>query len=48
MPVATPATTGAIRPATPADLPAIARLCAAHAAFEATGTVPADLASRLE
>ncbi|MFF7590624.1 GNAT family N-acetyltransferase [Kitasatospora purpeofusca] len=45
---ATPATTGAIRPAVPADLPAIARLCAAHAAFEDAGPVPADLASRLE
>ncbi|MFD8694179.1 GNAT family N-acetyltransferase [Kitasatospora purpeofusca] len=52
MPVATPAATtaraGAIRPAVPADLPAIARLCAAHAAFEDAGPVPADLASRLE
>ncbi|MFB8238108.1 GNAT family N-acetyltransferase [Kitasatospora purpeofusca] len=44
----TPVTPGAIRPATPADLPAIARLCAAHAAFEGAGPVPADLASRLE
>ncbi|MFD8756249.1 GNAT family N-acetyltransferase [Kitasatospora sp. NPDC059577] len=38
---------GAIRPATAADLPAIARLCAAHAEFERAGPVPADLAARL-
>ncbi|SOB88896.1 GNAT family N-acetyltransferase [Streptomyces sp. 1331.2] len=37
-----------IRPATAADLPAIARLCAAHAAFERADPVPADLAARLE
>ncbi|GAA2752006.1 GNAT family N-acetyltransferase [Kitasatospora cinereorecta] len=37
-----------IRPATAADLPAIASLCAAHAAFERAGPVPADLATRLE
>ncbi|CAN3985655.1 N-acetyltransferase family protein [Kitasatospora purpeofusca] len=54
MSVATPATPAipavpaAVRPAAPADLPAIARLCAAHAAFEGAGPVPADLASRLE
>ncbi|MFJ4091625.1 GNAT family N-acetyltransferase [Kitasatospora sp. NPDC089913] len=47
MPVATPAPPAAVRPATVADLPAIARLCAAHAAFEKAGPVPADLASRL-
>ncbi|MDG9728409.1 GNAT family N-acetyltransferase [Streptomyces sp. DH41] len=38
---------GVIRAAVPADLPAIARLCAAHAAFERAGPVPADLAARL-
>ncbi|MGA5821528.1 GNAT family N-acetyltransferase [Kitasatospora sp. NPDC094028] len=44
-----PARPGAtIRPATPADLPAIAHLCAAHAAFERADPVPADLAARLE
>ncbi|MGW0933188.1 N-acetyltransferase family protein [Streptomyces sp. NPDC002644] len=37
-----------IRPATPADLPTIARLCADHAAFERAEPVPADLAARLE
>ncbi|KJS52715.1 GNAT family N-acetyltransferase [Streptomyces rubellomurinus] len=43
-----PARPGAtIRPATAADLPAIARLCAAHAAFERAEPVPADLATRL-
>ncbi|MFI6151822.1 GNAT family N-acetyltransferase [Kitasatospora sp. NPDC051170] len=36
-----------IRPASPADLPAIARLCAAHAAFERADPVPEDLATRL-
>ncbi|MFE9425269.1 GNAT family N-acetyltransferase [Kitasatospora sp. NPDC006697] len=40
-------TGGAIRPATPADLPALARLCAAHAEFERADPVPADLADRL-
>ncbi|MGW2277810.1 N-acetyltransferase family protein [Streptomyces sp. NPDC001770] len=39
---------GLIRPATEADLPAIADLCAAHAAFERAGDVPADLAGRLK
>ncbi|MFJ6378702.1 GNAT family N-acetyltransferase [Kitasatospora sp. NPDC092039] len=39
---------GAIRPATPADLPAIARLCALHATFERAEPVAADLAARLE
>ncbi|MFD8707427.1 GNAT family N-acetyltransferase, partial [Kitasatospora sp. NPDC059648] len=39
---------GAIRPATAADLPALARLCAAHADFERAEPVPADLAVRLE
>ncbi|MEU3529800.1 GNAT family N-acetyltransferase [Streptomyces sp. NPDC038707] len=39
---------GVIRPATAADLPAIARLCAAHAAFERAEPVPVDLATRLE
>ncbi|WP_033351281.1 GNAT family N-acetyltransferase [Kitasatospora aureofaciens] len=39
---------GVIRPATAADLPAVARLCAAHAAFERAEPVPADLAARLE
>ncbi|MFC5667186.1 GNAT family N-acetyltransferase [Kitasatospora misakiensis] len=38
----------AIRPATAADLPALAELCAAHADFERAGPVPADLAARLE
>ncbi|MBD0695474.1 GNAT family N-acetyltransferase [Streptomyces sp. CBMA123] len=38
---------GTIRPATPADLRAIAHLCAAHAAFERASPVPADLAERL-
>ncbi|MFJ8477696.1 GNAT family N-acetyltransferase [Kitasatospora sp. NPDC094011] len=38
---------GVIRPATAADLPAIARLCADHAAFERAAPVPADLAARL-
>ncbi|MEU9079325.1 GNAT family N-acetyltransferase [Kitasatospora sp. NPDC048538] len=38
---------GVIRPATAADLPALARLCAAHAAHEQAGPVPADLADRL-
>ncbi|WP_405386332.1 MULTISPECIES: SDR family oxidoreductase [unclassified Streptomyces] len=37
-----------IRPATAADLPAIAHLCAVHAAFERAGPVPVDLATRLE
>ncbi|MFE0463834.1 GNAT family N-acetyltransferase [Kitasatospora sp. NPDC058965] len=36
-----------IRPATAADLPAVARLCADHAAFERVDPVPADLAARL-
>ncbi|MGW1226734.1 N-acetyltransferase family protein [Streptomyces sp. NPDC002530] len=39
---------GVVRPATEADLPAIARLCAAHAAFEQAGPVPGDLAARLK
>ncbi len=39
---------GIIRPATEADLPAIARLCAAHATFERAGSVSADLATRLK
>ncbi|MFF5900153.1 GNAT family N-acetyltransferase [Streptomyces argenteolus] len=39
---------GLIRPATPADLPAIAGLCADHAAFERAEPVPPDLAARLE
>ncbi|MDX3771758.1 MULTISPECIES: GNAT family N-acetyltransferase [unclassified Streptomyces] len=39
---------GVIRPATEADLPAIAHLCAAHAAFERAGAVSADLATRLK
>ncbi|MEU4117104.1 GNAT family N-acetyltransferase [Kitasatospora sp. NPDC028055] len=39
---------GTIRPATPADLPALARLCAEHAAYERAEPVPADLAARLE
>ncbi|MER7674890.1 GNAT family N-acetyltransferase [Kitasatospora sp. NPDC096128] len=41
---------GTIRPATAADLPALARLCADHAAYERAGAeaVPADLAARLE
>ncbi|GAB1331859.1 N-acetyltransferase family protein [Streptomyces sennicomposti] len=39
---------GVIRPATVADLPAIAGLCAAHAAFERATPVPVDLATRLE
>ncbi|MEU5656848.1 GNAT family N-acetyltransferase [Streptomyces sp. NPDC047737] len=39
---------GVIRPATEADLPAIADLCAAHSAFERAGAVPADLATRLK
>ncbi|MQY16921.1 hypothetical protein SRB5_71250 [Streptomyces sp. RB5] len=39
---------GVIRPATEADLPAIAHLCAAHAAFERAGPVPPDLATRLK
>ncbi|MER5373393.1 hypothetical protein [Streptomyces sp. NPDC002553] len=39
---------GVIRPATTADLRAIARLCAAHAAFERAEPAPADLATRLE
>ncbi len=39
---------GVIRPATAADLPAIAELCAAHADFERAGPVPTDLATRLE
>ncbi|MFF4820575.1 GNAT family N-acetyltransferase [Kitasatospora sp. NPDC001309] len=38
---------GTIRPATPADLPALARLCADHAAHERAEPVPADLAARL-
>ena len=38
---------GVIRPATEADLPAIADLCAAPSAFERAGAVPADLATRL-
>jgi GNAT superfamily N-acetyltransferase len=37
-----------IRAAVPADLPAVAELCAAHAAYEKAGPVPADLAVRLE
>ncbi|WP_433393676.1 N-acetyltransferase family protein [Micromonospora sp. KLBMP9576] len=36
-----------IRPATPADLPDLVALCAAHAAHERGGPVPADLAERL-
>ncbi|WP_405666988.1 hypothetical protein OG379_34155 [Streptomyces sp. NBC_01166] len=39
---------GVIRPATAADLPAIAHLCAAHAAFERAGPVPSDLATHLK
>ncbi|MFE5239532.1 MULTISPECIES: GNAT family N-acetyltransferase [unclassified Streptomyces] len=39
---------GLIRPATSADLSAIARLCADHAAFERAEPVPPDLAARLE
>jgi GNAT superfamily N-acetyltransferase len=39
---------GVIRPAAAADLPAIAHLCAAHAAFERAEPVLADLATRLE
>ncbi|MFD9125400.1 GNAT family N-acetyltransferase [Kitasatospora sp. NPDC059571] len=39
---------GAIRPATAADLPAVARLCTAHAAYERADPPPADLATRLE
>lgn len=39
---------GIVRPATVADLPALARMCAAHAAFERAEPVPADLATRLE
>ncbi|NUK53169.1 GNAT family N-acetyltransferase [Streptomyces lunaelactis] len=39
---------GIVRPATPDDLPALAGLCAAHAAFEQAGPVPGDLADRLE
>ncbi|MDH6110282.1 ribosomal protein S18 acetylase RimI-like enzyme [Kitasatospora sp. MAP12-15] len=36
-----------IRPATPADLPALAALCADHARYERSGPVAADLAERL-
>ncbi|MDQ0994728.1 GNAT family N-acetyltransferase [Streptomyces sp. V3I7] len=39
---------GTVRPAILADLPTVARLCAAHAAFERAAPVPADLAARLE
>jgi GNAT superfamily N-acetyltransferase len=38
---------GFIRPATRTDLPAVAALCAAHAAFERADPPPADLAARL-
>jgi GNAT superfamily N-acetyltransferase len=37
-----------VRPATSADLPALAALCAAHAAYEQAAPVPDDLAARLE
>ncbi|MER8188280.1 GNAT family N-acetyltransferase [Kitasatospora sp. NPDC094015] len=43
-----PAGAAVIRAATTTDLPAIARLCAAHAAFERADPVPDDLATRLE
>ncbi|MDI1461100.1 GNAT family N-acetyltransferase [Catellatospora sp. KI3] len=36
-----------IRPARPEDLPALAALCAAHAAYERAPAVPVDLAARL-
>ncbi|WP_319462673.1 GNAT family N-acetyltransferase [Micromonospora sp. RTP1Z1] len=36
-----------IRPATPADLPNLVNLCAAHAAYERSGPVAADLSDRL-
>ena len=38
----------AVRPATAADLPALAGLCAAHAEFERAEPIPDDLAVRLE
>ncbi|MET9708459.1 GNAT family N-acetyltransferase [Streptomyces griseus] len=37
-----------IRPAIAADLPEIARLCAAHVAFERAEPTPVDLATRLK
>lgn len=36
-----------LREPVPGDLPALAELCAAHAAYERAGPVPADLAERL-
>ncbi|MFE9848620.1 GNAT family N-acetyltransferase [Streptomyces sp. NPDC005576] len=39
---------GTVRRALLADLPKVAEMCAAHAAFEGAGPVPADLATRLE
>ncbi|WP_433373803.1 N-acetyltransferase family protein [Streptosporangium sp. CA-115845] len=39
---------GVVRPAIAADLPAVAHLCAAHAAFERAEPVPVDLVTRLE
>jgi GNAT superfamily N-acetyltransferase len=45
---ASPGPGGVIRPAVPGDLPALAGLCDAHAAFERAGPVPADLAARLK
>ncbi|MFH9299505.1 GNAT family N-acetyltransferase [Streptomyces sp. NPDC017520] len=44
----TPRPVGTIRPAVPTDLPMVAELCAAHAAFERAEPVSADLAARLE
>ncbi|MFS0693371.1 N-acetyltransferase family protein [Streptomyces nitrosporeus] len=41
-------TGGAVRPATAADLPSVAALCAAHAAFERAAPPAAGLAVRLE
>jgi GNAT superfamily N-acetyltransferase len=39
---------GVVRPAAVADLPAVARLCAAHAEYEKAPPVPGDLAAKLE
>ncbi|MES4888712.1 hypothetical protein [Streptomyces sp. NPDC096012] len=39
---------GTVRPAVLADLPTVARLRAAHAAFERAEPLPDDLAARLE
>ncbi|WP_432190627.1 N-acetyltransferase family protein [Streptomyces sp. Tue6028] len=39
---------GLVRLARLADLPAVAKLCSAHASFERAEPVPSDLATRLE